>query len=177
LIPFDVVTLQTYDPTVLVEQRQNGQQPCFSVEASSMTSCVVLPPGAEPYGGAGYLGVDSGRLGCPESRSLIDAGQDGSSGAIVGPQPEDKRETMTLNTVSSFGMWACTSGAASPSGAVAHASIISPRRHPSFLSPRQALISPRHVFGKDWCSTFADLDSLNLYALQSPLYVFVEDTS
>ncbi|CAM6105246.1 unnamed protein product [Calypogeia fissa] len=152
---------ETHDPTVLVEQRPNGQQTCFSVEASSMTSCVLLPPGAEAYGGAGYFGVGSGRLGCPESKSLNEAGHVGSNGAIVGSQPEDKRDTLTVNTMSSFGMWACTSGIPSPSGAGVHPSMISPRHPQSLLSPRQALISPKNAFGKDWCSTFADFDSLN----------------
>ncbi|BBM97824.1 protein Mp3R-MYB1 [Marchantia polymorpha subsp. ruderalis] len=127
---------KTQDLPVLVEQRQNGQQACFSVEASSMTSCVLMAPGAEAYGGAGSFGGVTGRYGCCDSKSQYEAGHVGSHAAVVGSQPKgsDKRENMALNSVSSFNAWG------------------------SAISPT---VSGSNHGGKDWFNALADFDTFN----------------
>lgn len=129
------MTLQTQDPPVLVEQRQNGQQACFSVEASSMTSCVLMAPGAEAYGGAGSFGGCNGRYECCDAKSQYEIGHVGPQTAVVGtlPKVSDKRENIALNSGSSFGLWATANTSPSVGGAV----------------------------GKDWFNTLADIDTFN----------------
>ncbi|KAL3700740.1 hypothetical protein R1sor_018762 [Riccia sorocarpa] len=92
---------KTQDPPVLVEQRQNGQQACFAIEASSMTSCVLMAPGAEAYCGAGSFG---GRHGSSETKPQYETGH---QTAVAGSELKsfDRKESMASNSGSSFMMW------------------------------------------------------------------------
>ncbi|KAL2651021.1 hypothetical protein R1flu_019149 [Riccia fluitans] len=123
---------KTQDPPVLVEQRQNGQQPCFAIEASSMTSCVLMAPGAEACFGAGSFG---GRYGCSETKSqLYETGQQTAvAGGTQQPKASDKKESMASNSGSSFMMWGAVNASPSVPGSA----------------------------GKDWFSSLSDFDPLN----------------